>query len=55
MHLSFTDINTWMLINIGGTICPKRMMFAHGITVEFYKYINAKQYRIIRGHEIISS
>lgn len=36
MHLSFTDINMWMLINIGGIICPKWMKFTHGITVEFY-------------------
>lgn len=42
MHLSFTDINIWMLINIGGIICPKRMKFTNSITVEFYKYINAR-------------
>lgn len=34
-HLCFTDTNVWMLINIGGIICPKRMKFTHGITVEF--------------------
>lgn len=43
-HMGFTDTNVWMLINIGGIICPKRMKFPHGISIEFYKYINARSY-----------